>query len=72
MQLRKRLLRLRDVLMVLGINNIFTYKRFDDSTFKKDWQDAAQFIWQTVHDHRTVLMSGNSGKEHFHDHRDFF
>ena len=58
--------------MVLVMNNIFTHKRFGDSTCKKGWQDAAQFIWQTVHDHHTVLISGNSGKEHFHDDRDFF
>ena len=42
-----------------------------DMTGRRDWQQAAQFFWQTVHDHRTVAIGGNSVKEHFHDANDF-
>jgi DUF1680 family protein len=40
-------------------------------TGRRDWQKAAQFFWQTVRDHRTVAIGGNSVKEHFHDDKDF-
>ncbi len=33
--------------------------------------EAARFFWNTVHDHRTVAIGGNSVKEHFHDDKDF-
>jgi DUF1680 family protein len=32
---------------------------------------AAAFFWQTVVEHRTVAIGGNSVKEHFHDDQDF-
>lgn len=53
------------------IPKVIGFKRIGDLTGKKDWQDAAQFFWQTVHDHRTVAIGGNSVKEHFHDDKDF-
>jgi DUF1680 family protein len=53
------------------IPKVIGFKRIGDLTARKDWQQAAQFFWQTVHDHRTVAIGGNSVKEHFHDDKDF-
>lgn len=53
------------------IPKVIGFKRIGDLTGQQDWQDAAQFFWQTVHDHRTVAIGGNSVKEHFHDDKDF-
>jgi len=43
----------------------------DDPAVRKDMQQAAAFFWQTVVEHRTVAIGGNSVKEHFHDDKDF-
>ncbi|HWW72812.1 MAG TPA: glycoside hydrolase family 127 protein [Duganella sp.] len=53
------------------IPKVIGFKRIGDITGRRDWQNAAQFFWQTVHDHRTVAIGGNSVKEHFHDQKDF-
>lgn len=53
------------------IPKVIGFKRIGDMTGRRDWQQAAQFFWQTVRDHRTVAIGGNSVKEHFHDDRDF-
>lgn len=53
------------------IPKVIGFKRIGDITSRKDWQKAAAFFWQTVHDHRTVAIGGNSVKEHFHDAHDF-
>ena len=53
------------------IPKVIGFKRIGDITSRKDWQQAATFFWQTVHDHRTVAIGGNSVKEHFHDDKDF-
>ncbi|KQQ40182.1 glycosyl hydrolase [Duganella sp. Leaf126] len=53
------------------IPKVIGFKRIGDLTGRRDWQQAAQFFWQTVHDHRTVAIGGNSVKEHFHDAADF-
>jgi DUF1680 family protein len=53
------------------IPKVIGFKRIGDLTGRQDWQLAAQFFWQTVHDHRTVAIGGNSVKEHFHDDKDF-
>jgi DUF1680 family protein len=53
------------------IPKVIGFKRIGDLTDNKSWQDAAQFFWQTVRDHRTVAIGGNSVKEHFHDEKDF-
>jgi DUF1680 family protein len=53
------------------IPKVIGFKRIGDLTAQKEWQDAAQFFWQTVHDHRTVAIGGNSVKEHFNDDKDF-
>ncbi|WP_307722111.1 glycoside hydrolase family 127 protein [Duganella callida] len=53
------------------IPKVIGFRRIGDLTARADWQRAAQFFWQTVHDHRTVAIGGNSVKEHFHDDKDF-
>ncbi|MDL2356396.1 MAG: glycoside hydrolase family 127 protein [Pseudomonadota bacterium] len=53
------------------IPKVIGFKRIADLTGRQDLQRAAQFFWQTVHDHRTVAIGGNSVKEHFHDDQDF-
>jgi DUF1680 family protein len=53
------------------IPKVIGFKRIGDITGRRDWQRAAQFFWQTVHDHRTVAIGGNSVKEHFHDDKDY-
>jgi DUF1680 family protein len=53
------------------IPKVIGFKRIGDITSRQDWQQAAAFFWQTVHDHRTVAIGGNSVKEHFHDDKDF-
>ncbi len=53
------------------IPKVIGFKRIGDITGQSDWQQAAQFFWQTVIDHRTVAIGGNSVKEHFHDDKDF-
>lgn len=53
------------------IPKVIGFKRIGDITGQNDWQQAAQFFWQTVIDHRTVAIGGNSVKEHFHGDKDF-
>ena len=53
------------------IPKVIGFKRIGDLTGQQDWKNAAQFFWQTVHDHRTVAIGGNSVKEHFNDDKDF-
>ena len=53
------------------IPKVIGFKRIGDLTANQSWQNAAKFFWQTVHDHRTVAIGGNSVKEHFHDDKDF-
>jgi DUF1680 family protein len=53
------------------IPKVIGFRRIGDLTGRKDLQDAASFFWQTVVEHRTVAIGGNSVKEHFHDAADF-
>ncbi len=53
------------------IPKIIGFKRYADATHNSQWNQAAEFFWQTVVDKRTVAIGGNSVKEHFHDSRDF-
>jgi uncharacterized protein len=53
------------------IPKVIGFKRVGDLSNNKSWQDAAEFFWKTVVDHRTVAIGGNSVKEHFHDQHDF-
>jgi DUF1680 family protein len=49
------------------IPKVIGFKRIADLTGRKEMDKAAEFFWQTVVDHRTVAIGGNSVKEHFHD-----
>jgi len=53
------------------IPKVIGFQRIAEMTGDRKYHDAAAFFWQTVHDHRTVAIGGNSVKEHFHDDKDF-
>jgi DUF1680 family protein len=53
------------------IPKVIGFKRIADLSGDKDMERAAEFFWQTVVEHRTVAIGGNSVKEHFHDDEDF-
>ena len=53
------------------IPKVIGFKRIAGLTGRADLHSAAQFFWQSVIDHRTVAIGGNSVKEHFHDDQDF-
>jgi DUF1680 family protein len=53
------------------IPKVIGFKRIADLTGSTDMEHAAEFFWQTVVEHRTVAIGGNSVKEHFHDDKDF-
>jgi DUF1680 family protein len=53
------------------IPKVIGFKRIADLTGSADMEHAAEFFWQTVVEHRTVAIGGNSVKEHFHDEKDF-
>lgn len=53
------------------IPKVIGFKRYADATSNTEWNNAAEFFWQTVIDKRTVAIGGNSVKEHFHDTADF-
>jgi DUF1680 family protein len=53
------------------IPKVIGFKRIADLTGNADMEHAAEFFWQTVVEHRTVAIGGNSVKEHFHDEKDF-
>ncbi len=48
------------------IPKVIGYKRIADFTQDRDWDHAARFFWNTVVDHRSVCIGGNSVREHFH------
>jgi DUF1680 family protein len=53
------------------IPKVIGFKRIGDLTGRTEMSQAAAFFWQTVVEHRTVAIGGNSVKEHFHDAQDF-
>lgn len=53
------------------IPKVIGYKRVGDLADDKQWQDAAEFFWNEVVEHRTVAIGGNSVREHFHPSDDF-
>lgn len=48
------------------IPKVIGYKRIADLENNTEWNDAAQFFWQTVTDNRSISIGGNSVREHFH------
>ncbi|TQK10319.1 hypothetical protein FBX97_0235 [Herbaspirillum sp. SJZ107] len=53
------------------IPKVIGFERIGELSGRKDMREAAAFFWQTVVEHRTVAIGGNSVKEHFHDTADF-
>jgi hypothetical protein len=53
------------------IPKVIGFKRIADLTGRQDLDKAARFFWQTVVDRRSVVIGGNSVREHFHDEKDF-
>jgi uncharacterized protein len=53
------------------IPKIIGFKRFADATHNQEWNQAAEFFWQTVVEKRSVAIGGNSVKEHFHAQNDY-
>lgn len=47
------------------IPKVIGFERIAELGGDPSWSDAAQFFWQTVVDHRTVAIGGNSVREHF-------
>jgi hypothetical protein len=47
------------------IPKVIGYERIAQLNGDTAWQNAANFFWKTVVDHRTVAIGGNSVREHF-------
>lgn len=48
------------------IPKVIGYKRIADLDQDQNWDHAARFFWNTVVNHRSVCIGGNSVREHFH------
>ncbi len=53
------------------IPKVIGYKRVGDLADDKHWQEAAEFFWRQVVEHRSIAIGGNSVREHFHPSDDF-
>ena len=53
------------------IPKVIGYIRVAEVSEDTAWANAAKFFWETVVDHRTVSIGGNSVREHFHPSNDF-
>jgi len=53
------------------IPKVIGFERIAEEAGKLGWHDAAEFFWETVVEHRTVAIGGNSVREHFNDPHDF-
>ncbi|MDN4502389.1 glycoside hydrolase family 127 protein [Alteromonadaceae bacterium BrNp21-10] len=53
------------------IPKVIGYLRHAEETGNQDWQQAADFFWNTVSKKRSVSIGGNSVREHFHDSENF-
>ncbi|MEI6945956.1 glycoside hydrolase family 127 protein [Paraflavisolibacter sp. H34] len=53
------------------IPKVIGFIRVAEAGGEKSWADAADYFWQTVVDHRTVSIGGNSVREHFHPANNF-
>ncbi len=53
------------------IPKVIGFKRIADVDGNKDWSEAAKFFWETVVEHRSVSIGGNSSNEQFHPSHDF-
>ncbi len=53
------------------IPKVIGFMRIAELTGDKDWESASDFFWETVVNHRTGAIGGNSTHEHFHPVDDF-
>ncbi len=53
------------------IPKVLGFKRVADVEGNESWNDAACFFWETVIEHRSVCIGGNSVGEHFNPVNDF-
>lgn len=53
------------------IPKVLGFKRIADLEGNQSWSEAAHFFWETVVEHRSVCIGGNSVREHFHPTNDF-
>lgn len=53
------------------IPKVIGFKRIADLEGNNDWNAASRFFWETVVNHRSVSIGGNSVREHFHPADDF-
>lgn len=53
------------------IPKVLGFKRVADVEGNESWSDAARFFWETVIEHRSVCIGGNSVSEHFNPVNDF-
>ncbi|WP_209388383.1 glycoside hydrolase family 127 protein [Rhodohalobacter sp. SW132] len=53
------------------IPKVIGFKRVAEVCEIPSWDDAAAFFWDTVVNHRSVAIGGNSVAEHFHPRDDF-
>lgn len=53
------------------IPKVIGFKRIADLEGNRDWSEAARYFWETVVDHRSITIGGNSVREHFHPADDF-
>ncbi len=53
------------------IPKVLGFKRVADVEGNESWSEAARFFWETVIEHRSVCIGGNSVSEHFNPVNDF-
>lgn len=53
------------------IPKVIGFKRIADLEDNKEWDEAARFFWETVVEHRSITIGGNSVREHFHPSSNF-
>jgi uncharacterized protein len=53
------------------IPKVVGFERISELSGEPDWGNAAKFFWQTVVDHRSVSVGGNSVSEHFNPAKNF-
>lgn len=53
------------------IPKVIGYKRMADLEGNEAWSEAAHYFWETVVNHRSISIGGNSVREHFHPADDF-
>lgn len=65
----------RDILTGLHANTqlpkVIGFKRISEVTSDTVWAKASKFFWETVTEHRTICIGGNSVREHFNPVHDF-